>query len=334
MMMRMKSSFKPLLLFLLLGALGVSCSVLPRKGDLGAEERPGGGVWRVESILALEGSVAPGPAETLALLKGDEITVYRGEEPVKRMTGVPKGRLQWGPLGENLYFIEYDNFIAPHHWMNAGTLKRFSLADDTVTSLSADNNVTFFTLGEGELYYISLGSLYRGVPEEGSFRFEKIINGFCVSAFPAGNHIAVYRRMDREMLEVVDKKGERIALLEKEPVKNRLLPAYILTVSDGLISLDGRGERLTYRLDGKTLVPTASAAPGEPLAEKEISLGETAFRWELEGKRLTLFQADRDGSRYLTHVDGGRPLEFSYTGERLILRWSGGALVIRVARAQ
>lgn len=334
MMMRTKSSFKTLLLMILLGFLGVSCSVLPRKGEEAGGEEPGGGVWQVRSILAFEGNVAPGPGEAIAVLKGDEITLYKGEEPVRRITGAPKGRLQWGPRGAYLYYIEYDNFIAPHHWMNAGTLKRYSLTDGSITSLSADNNVTFFTVGEEALYYISLGSLYRGVQKEDAFQFEKIINGFCVSAYPMGNHIAVYRRMDREILEVVDNKGERIALLEMESVKNRLLPAYVLTVSHGMISLDGRGERQTFRLDGKSLVPAVSPAPGESLAAKEIILGETAFRWELAGKRLTLFQVNGDESRYLTHVEGGRPLEFSYSGERLVLRWSDGALVIRLTQGQ
>ena len=330
MMMRMKSSFNKFLLLFLLGTLGASCAILPGKGEPPLEE-PARGSYGVQSILTLEGNVAPGPGGFLAVLKGSEITIYQGDEPVKRITGAPKGRLQWGLKGEFLYYIEYDNFIAPYHWMNAGTLKRYSLRNDTVTSLSLDNNVTFYTISE-ELYYISLGSLYRGIPDKGLFRFEKIINGFCIVAYPLDNHIAVYRRMGRELLEVVDKKGGRIAVLEKEPVKNRLLPAYVLSVCDDIILLDARGRREAYRLDGKSLIP--ATAPAEPLAAKEIHMGETAFRWELESKRLTLYRVNGGESQYLTHVKGARPLEFSYSGERLILRWSDGALVIRLTQTQ
>ena len=334
MMMRMKSSFKLILLLLLAGLPGISCSVLPGKTEAPKEGGPSGGGWRVQSILALEGSVAMGPGPNIAVLKGSEITLYREDESVTRISGAPKGRLQWGKQGEFLYFIEYDNYIAPHHWMNAGTLKRYSLADGSIASLSADNNVTFYTLGEEELYYISLGSLYRGVPKEGAFRFEKILNGFCVSAFPAGNHIAVYRRMDRETLEIVDKKGERIALLEKEYIANRLLPAYVLSVSDGLISLDARGSRENYRLDGKTLVPVEIVPEAEGFIPEEIRVGDTTFSWKIEGRRLTLIRRQNGEEAYLTHVEGARPLEFTSSGERLILRWSDGALVIRLTQGR
>ncbi|HDS02599.1 MAG TPA: hypothetical protein ENN72_02675 [Firmicutes bacterium] len=320
-------------LFFLFLFISVSCG--PQKSELRKETflPEESGKVSVQSILHLEGTVVAGPSEIIACAGEKEITLYRNmEKEVFLSFRKPVGRLQWGADGEHLYFIEYDNFIAPFHWMNAGTLKRYSLLTEEIQVLSHDGNVSFYTLSD-ELLYISLGSLYRCKVNKGGSDCEKIVNGFCVAAYPLGSRYALYRRTEREIIAVADKKGKIVAELDKGPVRNRLLPAYALSAEGEEIVLDVRGRRERYRLRGKTLEPVSDGLPNRPLPAQIITAGSMRIRWELEEEQITLFAVTGEEDIYLTHAPGKRPLDFQMWGEYVFLRWSDGALLIRLASA-
>ncbi|TYB30926.1 MAG: hypothetical protein FXF47_07005 [Candidatus Mcinerneyibacterium aminivorans] len=243
------------------------------------------------------------------------------------------GRFDWNTTGDKIYFIFYNSFIKDYHWLNSGKIKYIDINKEKVYTITDRNNFSYFHIIDEENFIaIRLGSVWLYEKEDQGYHYEKILNGNCLKAYAFNDLIAVYRRLDKDLIQFVDYDGNIIKEYEIDKISSSSLPNYAFIKNGNSIELYLENSIKVYTIYGKDVVKKESVEPQTETINSGLQIGSNKIYWIDNDNNILFYNEYNNRSKFLYKIKNKHPVKFFKNGSVIYFKWLQGMLAFKIAK--
>ena len=243
------------------------------------------------------------------------------------------GRFEWGLNGEKIYFISYNSFIKDYHWLNSGKIKYLDISKKKIFPVTERSNFSFFNFIDNERFLaIRLGSIWIYEESDDGYSYNKILNGNCLKAFAFNDLIAVYRRLDSDIIQFVDYDGKILEEFQIKKQSSSSLPNYAFKKENNSVILYLENSIKEFTIYGTDVIKKESKSVEYEPISKNIQIGENSFYWEKKNNLILFYNKYEDKKEFLYKLKRSHPVKFFRKDNVVYFRWLNGMLTFKIAK--